>query len=73
MKQEFRICISSPPDREHLVAEIFFEDMQWAEINQERDILEVEFYARPDGIPWRFNYEGALKSLNEAKRKLVGS
>lgn len=35
MKDKHRICISSPPDREKLVAEIFFGDTQWAELNQE--------------------------------------
>jgi len=43
----YRIGISS--DREKLVAEIFFGDTQWAEVNQEREIVEVEFYIRLDG------------------------
>ncbi len=72
MKDTNRICISSPPDREKLVAEIFFGDVQWAEINQERDALEVEFYPRPDGEAWRIDYQDAIKALDEAKRRLVG-
>jgi hypothetical protein len=72
MKDTHRICISSPPDREKLVAEIFFGDMQWAEINQEGDTLEVEFYPRPNGEPWRIDYKDALKALDEAKLRLVG-
>ncbi len=72
MKDTHRICISSPPDREKLVAEIFFGDMQWVEINQEREALEVEFYPRPDGEPWRIDYQDALKALDEAKRRLMG-
>ena len=71
MKTGHRISISSPPDREKLVAEIFFGDVQWAEINQERDALELEFYPRPDGEPWRINYTDALDALNEAKRRLI--
>ena len=35
MATSYRICLSSPPDREKLVAEIFVGDVQWAEINQE--------------------------------------
>ena len=67
-----RICIASPPDREKLVAEIFFGDMQWAEINQEHGTLEVEFYARPDGQPWRLKFSDALNGLEEARRRLQG-
>lgn len=73
MKDKHRICISSPPDREKLAAEIFFGDTQWAEINQEREALEVEFYARPDGEPWRIDYQDALSALDEAKRRLKGA
>ncbi len=72
MNDKHRICISSPPDREKLVAEIFFGDTQWAEINQERETFEVEFYPRPDGEPWRIDYQDALSALNEAKRSLMG-
>jgi hypothetical protein len=71
MKGEFRICISSPPDREKLVAEIFFGDTQWAEINQEGDILEVEFYPRPDGKAWRIEYQDVIRVLDQAKQKLL--
>ncbi len=72
MNDKHRICISSPPDREKLVAEIFFRDVQWVEINQEHEALEIEFYPRPDGEPWRIDYEDALKALDEAKRRLMG-
>lgn len=33
--EKFRINIASPPDREYLVAEIFYDNMYWAEISQE--------------------------------------
>jgi hypothetical protein len=72
MSDKHRITISSPPDREKLVAEIFFGDTQWAEINQERMSIEVEFYPRPDGKPWRIDYDDALKALDEAKHRLTG-
>jgi hypothetical protein len=32
---KMRVSISSPPDREKLVAEVLYENEQWAEINQE--------------------------------------
>ena len=66
-----RICISSPPDREKLVAEIFFMDVQWAEINQEKDVLQIEFYPRPDGQPWRISFDDAITALDKARRRLI--
>ena len=68
---KYRICISSPPDRNNLVAEIFFENMQWVEISQETDILEIEFYPRSDGRPWKINYLDVIDALNEAKTQLI--
>lgn len=73
MQHKFHICISSPPDREKLVAEIFWGNDQWAEINQERENLEVEFYPRTDGSPWRINYDDALKALEQAKQRLIST
>jgi len=67
-----RILISSPPDREKLVAEIFFGDLQWAEINQEKDVLQIEFYPRPDGEPWRISFVDATTALDKARRRLIG-
>jgi len=72
-KDKYRLCLSSPPDREKLVAEIFFGDVQWAEVSQERDVLEIEFYPRPDGEPWRIGFSSAINALEEAKRRLIGS
>ena len=67
----YEVCISSPPDRELLVAEIFFGHVQWAEINQEEGVLRVEFYPRPDGRPWIILYSEAVLALSEAKQRLV--
>lgn len=71
MNPEFDICVATPPDREHRVAEISFDHVQWAELNQERGFLEVEFYPRPDGQPWRIAFKAAVDALTEAKRRLV--
>ena len=70
MNTPFRICVSSPPDRKKLVAEIFFGDQQWAELNQEQESLQLEFYPRPDGRPWSLQFELVISALQEAKKKL---
>lgn len=66
-----RICISSPPDREILVAEIFFGDEQWAEVNQKGTELLAEFYARQSGEPWSLTFEEAIGALESARKRLT--
>jgi hypothetical protein len=73
MLEKYRICLSSPPDRENLVAEIFFEGCQWAEIHQEHSVFEIEFYPRPDGRPWKVGFSSAINALNEAKSMLTST
>jgi hypothetical protein len=75
--EQFKITISSPPDREHLVAEVFTQDpkwewAQWAEINEEGGTLSLEIYPRPDGKPWVFSFSEALQTLVEASHRLKG-
>ena len=72
MIRELRVCISSPPDREKLVAEIFFGDEQWAELNQEHETPVVEFYPRDNGEFWQLTLDEVLESLHEAKKRLIG-
>ena len=33
--------------------------------------LSQEFYPRPDGQPWKINYDDALEALNQAKQRLM--
>jgi hypothetical protein len=71
MSYQSRITISSPPDREKLVAEIFFQNEQWAEINQERDELLLEIYPKPDGGVWQIDLKEALEALTSARKQLL--
>ena len=72
MKKTYRVSISSPPDREKLVADISFDNIQWAEINQEKSTLEIEFYPRPDGKPWIITFADAVGALQAAAKRLTG-
>jgi hypothetical protein len=42
MGERFKIELASPPDREKLVANIFFGLDQWTELNQEKGTLTLE-------------------------------
>ena len=41
---KFNIVLSSVPDRENLVAEIWYNEILIAEINQETENLKIELY-----------------------------
>jgi hypothetical protein len=69
--EKFRITVASLPDREHLVAEVLYEGLQWAEISQETDKLVVQFYSHPRKSCWEFPFDEALRVLEMAKNKLI--
>lgn len=62
--------ISSPPDRENVVLEIWFDNRQFAEISKEpgRD-FEIEIYADANG-PWHFDLRDLMRVLESAERNL---
>ncbi len=68
---KMHISIASPPDREYVVAEIFFGHEQWAEVNTEGDRVTLELYAKRTGGPWAFAYDEALEAIQEARRRLL--
>lgn len=66
--KSFEILITSPFDREYLVAEIWSNSDLVAEINQETDELEIEFYTNEKIT---FNLNAFLEALQNAKIKLM--
>ena len=67
--EKFKIEITSVPDREELVAEIWYNEFLICEINQESEFLEIEFYI---DNKISFNLYNFLSILEQAKKKLVG-
>lgn len=70
MKPELTITIASLPDRENLVAELWFGNMQWGEINQEGGSLTLEVYPQQSGKPWVFELNEVIKQVEQAKSRL---
>lgn len=66
--KKLTIEITSPPDREDLVAEIWRKDQMIAEVNQESENLELEVYCSENAI--QLDFESFLTALLEAKEKL---
>ncbi len=44
----FSITVASLPDRESLVSEISFNNIQWVEINHEKEETKIQFYPHPN-------------------------
>jgi len=70
--ENFRITVNSLPDRENLVAEIYYKHYQVAEISQETNELIIQIYSYKDKDCWEFSLEKFQKVIEEAKQKLIG-
>ena len=68
--KKFSVDVVSPSDKEYLVAEIWFDDLMIAEINQENGFFEIEIYSL-FGKSIKFSLEELLDILAEAKKKLI--
>lgn len=64
---EFRIEITSVPDRKKLVAEIWLAEKLLAEINQEKKDIEIEWYQFENFV---CDFDEFTKVLETAKEKL---
>lgn len=69
---KFEIIIASVPDRERVVAEIWYNNTYWVEISQENEELLIQFYPHPTEKYWEFSYDEALRVLQKAKEQLLG-
>jgi len=68
----FRITINSLPDRENLVAEIYYKHEQVAEISQEAKDLIIQLYAPcKEKKCWEFSLNEFQKVVEEAKQRLI--
>lgn len=69
---KFEILTASLPDRTEVVVEIFYEDILWVEVNQEKEgKFRVEFYNHPENECWEFCYDEAIDILQKAKIRLA--
>jgi hypothetical protein len=72
MRRELKVKIASVPDRDNLVGELWEGDAMWAELSREGEgQLVLEIYPRTTGEPWSFRFEYVMRSLREAKARLL--
>ncbi len=68
---KFEIEIVNYFDTEGLVAEIYYSNFQWAKIFQKNKELTVQFYPNPNKGSCEFPFKEALKTIEQAKDKLL--
>ncbi|QTA87440.1 hypothetical protein [Desulfonema magnum] len=73
MNEKMTITLASVPDREGLVAELWYDNEQWGEIFQEQNELRLALYPNPNHTFWVFSAEDAANAIREAKNKLLGT
>ena len=64
------ILITSPPDRERVVAEIWYGDSQLAELNEEAGQPMLEIYPNPTGEAWILDFNELVSLLERARAAL---
>ncbi len=69
--KKFRVVISSVPDRENCVCEIYYNHLQWAEISKEKEEVIIQFYSHPSQKYWEFPLEEAIEILQKVKNKFL--
>ncbi len=68
---KFYITIGSLPHREALVAAIFYDDFQFAEISEDTGETLIEFYPNLNKRYWEFKLDELMEVLEEAKKRLT--
>jgi hypothetical protein len=71
MSSEIQVVLYSPSEREHIVAELRYQEEGWGIVSQEGDYLELEIYVAPDLPPLILPLDQLIEALQEAKRILT--
>jgi hypothetical protein len=71
-RKDHQITIAHMVEEDEPVAEIYYKNNQWAEINYEfPKKFDVLFFNKEGGNYWEFPYEEAMEILQEAKNRLA--
>lgn len=65
------LLITSPPDRERVVAELWRENVQLAEVSNEDGTLRIEIYAEPGTNRVVIPVDELEEALERARRNLM--
>ena len=68
-----RVVIASVPDRDDVVAEVWFGEAMLAELGNDIKGVVVQIYPPPDEHFWELHYDDLTQLLQSAKAKLLGT
>ena len=71
MSAQLTFTISSVPDRDDLVAELWFGDDMFAELRTENGTMMAAFYAPPHHRAWEFPVQEFQQVLQAAASRLA--
>jgi hypothetical protein len=60
------------PDRDDLVADIYFKNSQVAQVFQEESVFKIQIFPSSDTDFWEFDLEQLTSILDKAQKKLLG-
>jgi len=69
---DFEILIMNCPDRDDLVADIYFKNSQVAQVFQEESVLKIQIFPSSDTDFWEFDLQQLTSILDTAQKKLLG-
>lgn len=70
MGETFKVELTSPPDRDAVVAEVWLGENLFAELRHEAGRVRVELYFQATGKPWDVPFEDLFAALQLAKARL---
>jgi hypothetical protein len=66
-----KLLVTSPPDRERVVVELWRDDVQIAEVSNDSGIPRIEFYAEPGTNRMDVSLDELEEALKKATENLV--
>lgn len=70
MNARLTIMVTSPPDRDHLVVELWDGDVQWGEMSRSSEGLLLELYGHPTDAAHLLPLREIERTLREAANEL---
>ncbi len=71
-EDDFEILIMQGSDLDNQVADIFFQQTQWASLFESGGSFRIQIYPCPDKDFWEFPLSECLNILEKAKNTLMG-
>lgn len=68
--ESVRINVASLPDRDDLVGEIWFGDIEFAELSIRDRHLRIDIFPHPDGKTWNLSWQDLIALVERAKARL---